>query len=162
MNSELWTDKKLWDHLSTETFICFTEKHGPSQEGRSRDSFIFDGVSSDAWPITLLISMAAVKRLMYVTWSLIHYRLSHLHLFPVILLTPSPLPMAPATKILMTSLTSDSSVGNYNICRHGKAAHKDGPGTLFLGNSSSPAIMSGFGGRCRVGGVVWVCVWVGG
>lgn len=69
--------------------------------------------------------------------------------------------MGLATKILMTSLTSDPSVGNYNICRHDKTAHKDGSGTLFWGNSSSPAIMSGFGGRYRVGGVVWVGVGVG-
>lgn len=100
--------------------------------------------------------MAAVKRLIDVTWSAIHSRLSQLHLFPVLLLTPSLRPMGPATKILMTSLTSDPSVGNYNICRHDKAAHKDGSGTFFWGNSSSPAIMSGFRGRCRVGGVVWV------
>lgn len=80
-------------HLLMKDFICFIEKHGPSQEGRSRDSFILDDVSFDAWPITLLISMAAVERLIYVTWSPIHYRLSQLHLFPVILLTPSPLPI---------------------------------------------------------------------
>lgn len=65
-----------------------------------------------------------------------------------------------ATKILMTSMTSDPSVGNYNICRHDKAAHKDGSSTPFWGNSSSPAIMSGFGeggvqswwGRVGIGG----------
>lgn len=39
----------------------------PSQGGRSRDSFILDGVSYNAWPITLSISMAAVKRLIDVT-----------------------------------------------------------------------------------------------
>lgn len=59
-------------------------------------------------------------------------------------------------------MTSDPSVGNYNICRHDKAAHKDGSGTLFWGTSSSPVIMSGFGGRCRVGGVVGVGVRVWG
>lgn len=140
--------------LYTRSFKVFI----PSQGGRSRDSFIPDGVSSNAWPITLLISTAAVKRLIDVTWSPIHSRLSQLHLFPVVLLSPSPLPVGLATKILMTSLTSDPSVGNYNICRHDKAAHKDGSGTLFWGNFSSPAIMSGFRGRCRVGGVVWVAV----
>lgn len=123
-------------HPSFKVFI-------PSQGGSSRDSFILCGVSSNAWPITLLISMAAVKRLIDVTRSPIHSRLSQLHLFPVVLLSPSLLPMGPATKILMTSLTSDPSVGNYNICRHDKAAHKDGSDTLFWGNSSSPAIMSG-------------------
>lgn len=117
----------------------------PSQEG---DSFILNGVSN-AWPITLLMSMAAVKRLIYVTWSLIHPHLSHLHLFPVILLTPSLVPMGLATKDLMMSLTSDPSVGNYNICRHDKAACKDGSRTLFWCNSSSPAIMSGFRGEIQ-------------
>lgn len=138
----------------------------PSQEGRSRASFILNGVSSNAWPITLLISMAAVKRLIYVTRSPIHSCLSQLHLFPLILLTPSLLPMGLATKILMTSLTSDPSVGNYNICRHDKAAHKDGSGTLFWGNSSSPAIMSGvwqgggvqsWWGHVGVGGLATLC-----
>lgn len=38
-------------------------------------------------------------------------------------------PSTPATETLMTSLTSNPSVGNYNICRHEKAAHKDGPST---------------------------------
>lgn len=74
--------------------------------------------------------------------------------------------MSPATKVLMMSLTSDPSVGNYNICRHDKAAHKDGSThSLFfweggLGggdDSSSPVIMSGFE-RCRVSGVMWVLV----
>lgn len=114
----------------------------PSQEG---DSSVLNGVSN-AWPITLLMSMAVVKRLIYVTWSLIHPHLSHPHLFPVILLTSSLVPMGRATKDLMMSLTSDLSVGNYNICRHDKAACKDGSRALFWCNSSSPAIMSGFGG----------------
>lgn len=38
-------------------------------------------------------------------------------------------PSTPATATLMTSLTPNPSVGNYNICRHEKAAHKDGPST---------------------------------
>lgn len=72
-------------------------------------------------------------------------------------------PSSPATETLMMSLTHNPSVGNYNICRHEKAAHKDGSSTGC--NSSSPLIMSGFriaeegvwgvGGWCRVVGVVW-------
>lgn len=123
-----------------------------SQGRRRGDSFIPDSVPSNAWPIILLITMAAVNRLIYVTQSPIHPLLSQLHLFPVILLTPSPLPMGLATKILMMSLTSDPSVGNYNICRHDKAAHKDGSGTLFWGSSSSPLIMSGFWGDAELVG----------
>lgn len=73
--------------------------------------------------------------------------------------------MSPATKVLMMSLTSDPSVGNYNICRHDKAAHKDGSthSLFFRGgigrgeDSSSPVIMSGFE-RCRVSGVMVVLV----
>lgn len=38
-------------------------------------------------------------------------------------------PSTLATETLMTSLTPNPSVGNYNICRHERAAHKDGPGT---------------------------------
>lgn len=129
----------------------------PSQGRRNGGSFILSGVSHNAWPITLSISTAAVKRLIDVTPSPIHSRLSRLHLFSVVLLRASLFPMGLATKILMTSLTSDPSVGNYNICRHDKAADKDGSGTLLWGNSSSPSIMSGLGGEIqswwgRVGG----------
>lgn len=129
----------------------------PSQEGRSREPFILSGVSSNAWPITLLISKAAVKRLIYVTLVCIHSCLRWLRLFPVVPLTTSLLPMGRATKVLMMSLTSDLSVGNYNICHHDKAAHKDGSLTLFWANSSSPVIMSKFGGDAELVGVMFVC-----
>lgn len=58
-------------------------------------------------------------------------------------------------RTLMTSLTHNPSVGNYNICRNEKAAHKDGSGTG--GNPSSPLIMSGLGLRREGGGAVRCC-----
>lgn len=96
------------------------------------------------------------------TWSPIHSRLNQPHLFPSrSFLSPSLLPVGPVTEILMTSLTSDPSVGNYNICRHDKAAHKDGSATLLFGATlPPPRLCLALGGRCRVGGVVWVWVWV--
>lgn len=59
----------------------------------------------------------------------------------------------------MTSLTPNPSVGNYNICRHEKAAHKDGPGigvTLPSLNYVWVLVAEGSGGQCRVVGVMWV------
>lgn len=62
-------------------------------------------------------------------------------------------PSTPATETLMTSLTPNPSAGNYNICRHEKAGHKDGV-TL-----PPPRPCLGLGCVCgggRVVGVVWV------
>lgn len=134
-STRLWIKLGSLFCLNSPSFRLFM----PSQESRSRDSFILTGVSSNAWPITLLISMAAVKRLIYVTWSAIYSRLSRLRPFPLVPV-PSHLPIGSATKILMTSLTSDPSVGNYKICHH----DHDASCTLFWDNCSSPVIMSWF------------------
>lgn len=61
----------------------------------------------------------------------------------------------------MMCLTHNPSDGNYNICRHEKAAHKDGSG-----NSSSPSIVSWFGLRGGGGGggvaeLLGSCGWMG-
>lgn len=68
-------------------------------------------------------------------------------------------PSVPATETLMTSLTPNPSVGNYNICRHEKAAHKDGPSTGVTLPPPRLCLGLGFGGgggQCRVVGIVWV------
>lgn len=57
----------------------------------------------------------------------------------------------------MTSLTHNPSVGNYNICRHEKAAHKDGSGAgVTLPPPLGLGCVGGRWGACRVVGVVWV------
>lgn len=112
----------------------------PSQGGTSGAPIIFIGVSCNAWPITL--SLLKASRCDWVS----HPFLSEpAPSFPSWSFKPFS-PSSTATTILMTSLTCDPSVGNYNICQHEKTAHKDGSGTLFWGNSSSPSIKSGFRG----------------
>lgn len=153
-STRLWIKPGSLFCLNSPSFRLFM----PSQENRSRDSFILTGVSTNAWPITLLISMAAVKRLTYVTWSAIYSRLSQLHPFPLVL-APFHLPMGSATKILMMSLTSYPSVGNYKICHH----DHDASCTLFWDNCSSPVIMSWFWGEMlSLWGSMSVCVRFGG
>lgn len=103
------------------------------------------------------------KGLIDVSQSLVRSRLSQRRLFPVhsppLPPTPRP-PTGPAAQILMTTLTSDPSVGNYNICRHDKAGCRYGPGhspslppCLFL---PLDHVWDG------VGGVMWEGGWVGG
>lgn len=104
------------------------QKFSYHHRGRCGHSIVLVGVSLSAWPITLSIPMTAVKRLIDVTQSPVSSRLSQLRLFSVLLSGPFA-PSSPATETLMTSLTHNPSVGNYNICRNEKAAHKDGSGT---------------------------------
>lgn len=91
---------------------------------------------------------ASVKRLIYVTRPVILSRLIPAPSFPSLLTCSLP-PKGPATKILMTSLTCDPSVGNYNICRHDKAAHKDGPAAVFGPALPPQRLCLGSGGEMR-------------
>lgn len=146
----------LWN----PTFFCLYRlsfKVSYHHRGRCGHSIMSVGGSLSAWPITLSVPKAVVKRLIDVIQSPIPSSLSQLRLFPVLLSGPSLL-QPPATETLMTSLTPNPSVGNYNICRHEKAAHKDGPGTGVTLPPPRLCLGSGCGGGAtqscwgRVGG----------
>lgn len=100
--------------------------------GGERPLFIRRGDSRNAWPITLSISMATVKGADRCEPVARPFPSEPEPSFPSTLTprpppTPRP-PTGPAAQILMTTLTSDPSVGNYNICRHDKAGCRYGPG----------------------------------
>lgn len=99
--------------------------------GGERPLFIRRSVSRNAWPITLSISMATVKGADRCEPVARPFPSEPAPSFPSTLTHPPPTPRpptGPAAQILMTTLTSDPSVGNYNICRHDKAGCRYGPG----------------------------------
>lgn len=92
-----WGTMSVWV-LKNPWMVCFLYSPHYLNSSCHHKERLCDGVSSDAWPITLVTSMAAVKRLIYATWSLIQC-LSKLCPFTVILLTLSPLPNGLAHQI---------------------------------------------------------------